>query len=100
MLVVDCNGQSEIVASFLTAIETEEAITKMVQMFKTYNPKWSQTRVVVSDKDFTERAIFKKEFPTASLLSCLFHTLRTLKMEVSCENLAYSEENATTHLSY
>ena len=59
MLVVDSNGQSEIVATFLTAVETEEAISKMVQVFKTHNPNWSQTRVVVSDKDFTERAVFK-----------------------------------------
>ena len=87
MLVVDSNGQSEIVATFLTAVETEEAISKMVQVFKTHNPNWSQTRVVVSDKDFTERAVFKKEFPTASLIICLFHTLRTLKREVSCEKL-------------
>ena len=87
LLVVDSNGHSEIVATFLTTLETEEAITKMVQVFKTNNPKWSQTRVVVSDKDFTERTVFKKEFPSASLLICLFHTLRTLKREVSCEKL-------------
>ncbi len=30
MIVVDSNGQSEIVGAFLTAIETQEAITKMV----------------------------------------------------------------------
>ena len=87
LLVVDSNGQSEIVATFLMTLETEEAITKMVQVFKTNNPKWSQTRVVVSDKDFTERTVFKKEFPSACLLICLFHTLRTLKREVSCEKL-------------
>ena len=87
MLVVNSNGQSEIVATFLTTLETEEVITKMVQVFKTHNPKWSQTRVVVSDKDFTEHTVFKKEFPSAFLLICLFHMLRTLKREVSCEKL-------------
>ena len=59
----------------------------MVQVFKTHNPKWSQTRVVMSDKDFTECTVFKKEFPSASLLISLFHTLRSLKREVSCEKL-------------
>ena len=33
-LVIDSNGQSKIVAIFMTASETEEAITKMVQAFK------------------------------------------------------------------
>ncbi len=53
MIVVDSNGQSEIVGAFLTAIETQEAITKMVQVFKSHNPNWSQTNVIISDKDFT-----------------------------------------------
>ncbi len=87
MIVVDSNGQSEIVGAFLTAIETQEAITKMVQVFKSHNPNWSQTNVIISDKDFTERAVFQKEFPTASLIICLFHTLRSLKREVTCEKL-------------
>ena len=70
-----------------SAIETKEVIDKMFQMFKTHNPKWSQTRVVVLDKDFTECAVFKKEFPTDSLFISLFHTLRTLKRKVSREKL-------------
>ena len=79
MIVVDSNGQSEIVGAFLTAIETQEAITKMVPVFKSHNPNWSQTNVIISDKDFTERAVFQKVFPTASLIICIFHTLRSLK---------------------
>ena len=59
----------------------------MVQVLKTHNFKWSQTRVVVSDKDLTERTVFKKEFCSASTLICLFHMLHTLKREVSREKL-------------
>ncbi len=36
MIVVDSNGQSEIVSAFLTAMVTQEAITKMVQVFKSH----------------------------------------------------------------
>ena len=75
MLTVDSNGQSEIVGAFLTTSETEEVIRKMVQIFKRENTGWSSTKVVITDKDFTERAVFQKEFPGASLLICLFHTL-------------------------
>ena len=87
MLIIDSNGQSEIIGVFLTALETQEAIGKMVQVFKSENPRWSCTKVVITDKDFTERAVFQKEFPSASLLICLFHTLRSMKREVSCEKL-------------
>ena len=87
MLIIDGNGQSEIVAAFLTTLETHEAITAMVQAFKLHNPNWSHTKVVISDKDFTERSVFEAEFPGASLIICLFHTLRSMKREVTCEKL-------------
>lgn len=51
-----------------------------------HNDNWPQTKVI-SDKDFTERMVFKKEFPAASLIICLFHTLRTLRREVTCDKL-------------
>ena len=88
ILAIDGNGQSEIVSVFVTAIETETVITKMVQAFKANNPQWSRTKVVMSDKDFVEPAIFRKEFPQASLSICLFHTLQSFKREITCEKLA------------
>ena len=75
MMFIDGNGQEEIVLVFLIAVESEESITKMVQAFKKINPHWTETKVVMSDKDFNERAVFRKEFPGAALHICLFHTL-------------------------
>lgn len=66
-MCIDGNGQGEIVLMYLTTTETEEAITKMVRAFKNINPQWEHTEVVISDKDFTERAVFQKEFPNAAL---------------------------------
>ena len=43
--------------------------------------------MVISDKDFTERTVFSTEFPQASLLICLFHTLQSIRREVTCEKL-------------
>ena len=56
IMVIDGNGQSEIVAIFLTSSETKQAITDMVHAhaFKQANPKWSKIGVVITDKDFTE----------------------------------------------
>ena len=42
---------------------------------------------MISDKDFNERAILKKEFPDAALHLCLFHTLRYFKREITTENM-------------
>ena len=67
MLVINSNGSSEIVSIFLTVLETKEAISKMVQSLKLVNPSWNRTGVIISDKDFNERAIFKEEFPGVSM---------------------------------
>ena len=67
VFVMDSNRQSEIVGIFLTVSEKVEAITKMIQVFKAQNSNWTSTNVVITDEDFSERAVFRKEFPCASL---------------------------------
>ena len=42
---------------------------------------------MINDKDFNERAIFKKDFPDAALHLCLFHTLRSFKREITTEKM-------------
>ena len=79
MMCIDGNGQGEIVLVFLTAVETEESIAKMVQAFKKFNSCWTQ--------DFNERAVFWKKFPGAVPHICLFHTLRSFRREVTTEKL-------------
>lgn len=88
MMSIDGNGQGEIVVVFLTAVETEQAITEMVRSFKVANPRWTETKVVMSDKDFNERSVFRKEFPEAALHICLFHTLRSFRREVTTEKMS------------
>ena len=87
MMIVDGNGQSEAVSMCLTSLETKEAITKIVQSFKANNPCWSQTGVVITDKDFVERSVFNEEFPDVAMHICLFHALRSMRREISCEKL-------------
>ena len=62
IMCIDCNGQNEIVLIFLTTMETEEAITKMVQTFKNTNPKWECTKVVMSDKTSMKGQYSRKSF--------------------------------------
>ena len=92
MMCVDGNGNSEIILLFLTWYKTEDAITHMVKTFKKHNPQWLSTKVMISDKNFNEGAIFKKEFPDAALHLCLFHTLRSFKSEITTENMGIRSE--------
>ena len=87
MMVVDGNGQSEIVCAFVTVLETEESMGKMIQVFKSHNPAWASSRVLISDKDCSERAVFAKEFPGICLQLCLFHVLRSFRREITCDKM-------------
>ena len=86
-LVEDGNGQSEIAAVFLLLEETEVSIKAMIGVFKQHNPEWPSTRVLMADKDLTEREALASEFPSAKLLICLFHTFRTFRREVVMDKL-------------
>ena len=86
-LVIDSNGQNEIIGVFITLLETAGFIQKIVSSFRLHNSDWNLTKVVMSDKDFTELTVFLIEFPQASLLICLFHTLRSMRQEVTYEKL-------------
>lgn len=79
VLVEDGNGQSEITA---ISEETEQSISCMVEAFKKHNSDWKSVRVIMSDKDMTERTVFAAAFPQAQLLICLFHTFQTFRREV------------------
>ena len=41
----------------------------------------------MSNKNFTERDVFKQEFPNASLIICLFHALQNFRQEITCDKL-------------
>ena len=75
MLVEDGNGQSEVAAAFLLVEENEQSLSCVIENFKQKNPQWEHTRVLMADKDMTEREVLSAKFPNAQLLICLFHTL-------------------------
>lgn len=92
LLCVDGEGLSEIVGMFILAEETKAVIEAAVDVFKKFNPSWSDTKVVMSDKDFSEREAFTKCFPGASLNICLYHTLRSFRREITCEKMGISSD--------
>ena len=90
MLVEDSNGQSEIVAVCLLVSEDRDSLCWMFEAFKKLNPEWDHVRVAMADKDIGERDVIKEQLSNARVLICLFHTLRSLKREISCEKMGIS----------
>ena len=62
LMIVDGNGESEIVCLWLTQFEDKETITELVQEFKKHNSSWSLTQCIMSDKDMTERNVLSEQF--------------------------------------
>ena len=87
LLVEDGNGQSEVVGAFLLLEEMEPAISSVIGIFKKHNPAWELVRVLMTDKDFTERDVLAKHFPSAQLLICLYHTFRNFRQEITMEKM-------------
>ena len=92
IVIIDGNMETHPVCFFLVAREDEATLRKMVQIFKEQNEKWTETRIVISDKDFTERLVFKTEMPEITMQICLFHVLRSFAREITTEKSNITSE--------
>lgn len=100
LLCEDSNGLSEIVFVCLLVSEDQESMVWMMDTFKSQNPEWSKISIVMADKDIGERDVVKAALPSALVLICLFHTLRTCRREVSCEKLGITSGQRTFALEF
>ena len=100
MVSEDSNGQSEIVAVCLLVLEDMDSVMWMMNSFKHHNSKWARIRVVMADKDIGERDVIKSCIPQASVLICLFHTLRSFRREITCEKMGITSGQRTMCLEY
>lgn len=99
ILIEDGNGQSEVVAVFLLQEETEESLTCVLDVFIKHNDEAAKkVRIVMTDKDMTERDVLAKKFPSAQLLICLFHTLRTFRREITMEKMGITAGQRNLYL--
>ena len=83
MLCEDSNGQSE------------NSMTWTANTFKEHNADWKRIRVLMADKDIGERNVLKQSLPNASVLICLFHTLRSFRREITCEKMGITSGQRT-----
>ena len=100
LMTVDGNGESEVVAVFLTKNEDESSLRQMLNIFKSRNPAWEKVKVVVSDKDMAERTVFKPELPQIHLQICLLYVLRTFSREITPEKMNITSAKKETILSH
>ena len=63
MLVIDGNGQSEVVSLLLLADESRSTVSAAVEAFQHHNPAWLKTQTIMTDNDFAERQVFASLFP-------------------------------------
>uniref|UniRef100_A0A8D8YXM5 Zinc finger SWIM domain-containing protein 3 n=1 Tax=Cacopsylla melanoneura TaxID=428564 RepID=A0A8D8YXM5_9HEMI len=99
LMVINGNGQGQVAAVFILAHETSVNIIKMLEIFKTKNPDTSKIEIIFTDKDFSERNALQYVFPSAVLLLCFFHTLRTFQRNVANEKMGLKAENRKKALS-
>lgn len=68
-------------------------------MFIKHNDEAAKkVRIVMTDKDMTERDVLAQKFPAAQLLICLFHTLRTFRREITMEKMGITAGQRNLYL--
>lgn len=85
--MVESNGLSEIVGFCLLTSEDKENVSNMALTFKNYNPEWKKIKRIMADKDFTERNVFKEQFPDSQILIYIFYCLRSISRKLTCEKM-------------
>ena len=96
--ILDGNGQAEIICFWLVASEDQSTISFMMDAFKKRNDCWPKVQVIMADKDMTERDVLCEKLPSADILICLFHTLRSFRREISMEKMGISAAERTVSL--
>lgn len=82
-MVVDGNGETEICSIFFARSESCVSVGAMVDIFQSFNSGWVNTKVILGDKDFADRAIYAAKFPNAVLQICLYHVLVAFNREIT-----------------
>lgn len=98
LMSIDGNGESEIVCLWIVQSEDKSTLINLLVEFKKHNESSSLIQCVMTDKDITEQDVIREQLPQAALVICLFHTLRTMRREVSCEKLGISQSERVMSL--
>ena len=93
-MIEDGNGHGRTIFYAATTDESTQHLVAIVQAFKQCHPSYQSTRVFIIDKDFTEMAVLKEEFPSATILFCQFHVIKCFYKAVSDHEIPKERRNA------
>ena len=67
------------------------------KIFQSQNPSRERTRTILTDKDLIEWKVYDELFTAATLQSCLFHVLCSMKHDIHCEKMGITLGQKITH---
>lgn len=95
LLIMDGNGESQIVAMFIVISENDNIMTEMFRQFKDENKNWAKIEVIMTDKAMVNLNVARTEFPNAVHHLCIFHVqqifireIQTKKREITADQRA------------
>ena len=91
LMVVDGNGESQVVGLWIVANEEKDTIERLMDIFIAHNTT-TNIKVFMADKDMVERQVIAEKLPHVSLQICLFHTLRSFKREITAEKMQIKQD--------
>lgn len=83
LMIVDGNGNSQIVGLFLALSENAAAMTVFFEKFKEVNPNWQKIEVILTDKGAVNLAVAREQFPESVHHLCVFPVYQTFQREVN-----------------
>ena len=98
LIAIDGHSESQVVGTFLLSAEGKSSLQQMIAKFKEKNDIWANIKCVITDKDMTERAVFKAEMTQVEMQICLYHTLQTFSREVTMEKMKITSAQRTNSL--
>lgn len=98
--VVDGHGRSKIAAAFFVYKEDGRNLKKVLDYFKATNPNHERVRSVMVDKDFAEINALKSTFPNISVVICLFHAMRAIRVKVDALKLSLEDRKECMQFAY
>lgn len=90
MVIIDGNGESQIVGLCLLRSENYIIVKQMMEKFKSMNPKHNQIKTILTDKSFPDRKAYTECFPGAQLQLCIFHVIQAWIREISAKDMNIS----------
>ncbi|XP_078392201.1 zinc finger SWIM domain-containing protein 1-like isoform X1 [Cetorhinus maximus] len=87
LLVIDGNGESDLVCLWFAQNEERETIKQLLRIFKQKNPAAERIQTVMCSGRPYRGEVVSEVLPHSKLVTCLFHTLRTFRADVTTDKL-------------